>query len=274
MPGFHGYRIKSTNITEVERILRLAKANLAEASKEEYHRMLSEEIAELIDDITLGIKPRPDIPILDAAVNILNEQVSNAENYGTGTEYDLRSGVTIIPDKGFTYMLLTVSNPALEPAFAGTEGIELYTVGIGMPGDGKVQDAKNKKWERLYKRNEAAPSLLTASLTTMIQVDTSLIVFPDKATRANVRARRNLTSRLLNQYACGREIKSDRLMPLLDRALERILSNETSDTLSQMSDQLMNVLIDIDLELITKGPDTPPKQSFCNTEKSETEGLG
>lgn len=257
MREFHGYRIKSTNITEVERTLRAAKMNLAEAAKEEYHRMLSEEVAELVDDVTLGVKPRPNITILDAAVNILNEQVSNAENIGTGTEFDLRSGVTIIPDKGYTYMLLSVSNQALEPAFAGTEGIEPYTVGLGMTDGSDEQDARSKKWERLYKRSESNPSLLTASLTTMIQVDPKLLTFPDKKERASIRARRNLTSRLLNQYACGREIKSDRLMPLLDRALARILTDETSAVLVQMTEQLMSILVDIDIDLITKDPNAP-----------------
>ena len=262
MQQFHGYRIKSTNIETVEKTLRAAKENLAEAAKEAYHRFLGEEVAELVDDITLGIRQRPGISILDAAIQQLNQRVSTAENLSTMTEYDLRSGVTIIPDKGYTYLLFTAANPTLEKAFADAQGIEDYTVGLGPNAENTEEgSARAKKWERLCKRTTDNPALLTATLTSKINVDPSILVFPDKEMRAGIRARRNLTSRYLNQYACGQEIKREQLMPLLDKALERILSDDASEQLRQMTERLSNILIDITPELIMKDPSSPAEQA-------------
>lgn len=258
MKQFHGYRIKTTNIGTVENTLRAAKRNLAEASKEAYHRFLGEEIAELVDDVTLNIRQRPNISILDAAVKILNEKVSAAESRSTMTEYDLRSRATIIPDKTYTYLLFIASNPTLEKAFADTAGIEDYSVGLDPNAENTGEDSvRAKKWERLCKRTEEAPSLLIAPLTSQIKVDPSILVFPDKETRASIRARRTLTSRYLNQYASGEKIMQDQLMPLLDKALERILSEEATEQLEQMKNQLCNMLIDITMDLVMRDPNAP-----------------
>ena len=78
MSQFLGYRIKSTNIKKLETILLAAKLNLKEAAKSEYHRLLSEEITEIFDDIILGVIERPNCPIIDVAVNQLNTRISQA----------------------------------------------------------------------------------------------------------------------------------------------------------------------------------------------------
>lgn len=258
---FHGYRVKSTNITVVDETLRHAKEQLALAASEEYHRLLSEEICEVVDDIAMNIKARPnDISLLDLAVNRLNERISYAETHGTGTEYDLRSGVSIIPDKGYTYLVLTTWNPALEPAFAATEGIEPYTVGLGVTmGDTEEQDARAKKWERLYKRNPDNPAIMMATLTSLMQVDPNKLTFPSVEDRAKVRARRQLTSHWLNQYANGNSITGDVLMPLLDKALTKMLSDEVERDLNMMTDRLKTILPELTLELLTcvPGQQTP-----------------
>lgn len=256
---FLGYRIKSTNIAKVEAVLRDAKSNLASAASEEYHRFLSEEVCELVDDIAMNIKPRPtNMTILEAATQSLNRSISAAESLNTGTEYDLRSGVSIIPDKGYTYLLLTAWNPLLPQVFGKTEGIEPYTVGLGVsPNSDEERDVRGKKWERLFRRTQAEPALLTATLTNMMQVEPKMLVFPEKKDRAYVRARRALTARLLNQYANGESISSERLMPLMDKALAKVLDDECAEELDKMAAQLMNILVDINLTLITTLPEDP-----------------
>lgn len=257
MSRFWGYRIKSVNINQVESILKNAKAKIAEAASEEYHRLLGIEIATLIDDITLNIQQRPNIPIFNAAINVLNEKISRAEAIGTGTEYDLRTGVTIIPDKGYTYLMLTASNSSLIPAFESTEGIENYTVDFSIKDKTEEQSARSKKWERLWKRNEDSPAILTSSLTTQIKPDPNKLTFPSKLDRASDRARHTITSRLLNQYACGQEIKPAQLMPLLDLALERILDDDIQRELDITIDNLCRILLDISLEITMKDPREP-----------------
>lgn len=49
-------------------------------------------------------------------------------------------------------------------------------------------------------------------------------------------------------------------MPLLDKALERILSDGASEQLQQMTERLNNILIDITPELVMKDPNAPAEE--------------
>lgn len=263
MAQFLGYRIKSTNIGKVEKILRLAKVRLNDAASAEYHRLLSEEVCELVDDVTLGVCQRPEYPLLEEATNRLNNRVSRAEFSSSGTEYDLRAGVTIIPDSQYTYLILNVSNPELEKAFCDTPGIEDYKV-----NDGDVQNnamtAAAAKWDELRKRCEAQPSLLSAGLTNRMNVDPEKLTYDTPIVRAKVRARRSMTSRLLNQYACGKEIKSAELMPMMDKALEKLMDPDVQAEMDDMTAQLASTLIEITTDLVLHDPRQPAQHQDCD----------
>lgn len=256
MGMFLGYRIKSTNISRVASILQKAKANLYEGAMEEYHRLLSEEIAGVVDDITLNLMQRPPHPILDEAVSRLNAQIERAETLGTGTEYDLRAGVTVIPDKAYTYLMLTVSNPSLVEVFAKTEGIEDYTVDMTVEKENDVPSERAAKWEGLRKACGSGSISFTAALTNRMTVDTGRLTFISKESRAMDRARWNMTARLMNSYAGGQEIRGEQLMPTLDKALLRLTDCE-AEAMRDMADRLTATLIDIDLDLVTKDPRQP-----------------
>lgn len=256
MTEFAGYRIKSTNIQRVESILREAKRNLKSAAESEFHRMLSEEVCEVVDDITLNVMQRPSCSILQAAQERLNEAIGKAEMSGSGTEYDLRSGVTLIPDKEYTYIILHVSNPVLEKAFADTKGIESFKVSDEDVANG-VKTPAAMKWEELQKRCSLQPSLMSATLTNKIEADPSMLGFESPLDRAKTRARRTMTARLLNQYACGTEIRNNQLMPLLDKALTKMLTPAVQAELDGMVGQLAGTLIDVTLELVTSDPNRP-----------------
>ena len=254
MQKFHGYRSKGATASFVEQILLNAKENIRNAAQEEYHLLLSDEISQLIDDIAMNIRQRPETSILDAAVESLNHRIMEAENFNTGTEYDLRSGVQVIPDDdGYTYFIFTAANPLLEAAFASTPGMEDYTVGI-LPSEieGNRPTEQARKWDVLNKRYGNASPILSANLTSQVELDTSLIQIIDKKERAAARARRHLTTILLNRYACGKEIPNNQLMPMLDRALSRLLYEEELGELQRITDELMRILPEYDLAFIQK----------------------
>lgn len=245
-----GYRIKTTNISRVEHILKTARNALHKAAIEEYHRMLAEDIAEIVDDVTLNIRQRPQGKILDAAIQLTNERISRAEATGNGTEYDLRVGVTIVPDRGYTYLMLSASNDVLVRAFANVPGIEDYT--FSETDDRDVVTEKEAKWEELYKRYNGDTPMMNAALTTQLSVDIEKLVYPSKLERAQTRARRSLTSRILNQYACGQEIKSGQLMPLMDKALAMVCTPAMQEELEAMTAQLSTTLIDITNDIVMR----------------------
>jgi hypothetical protein len=251
-----GYRIKSNNIMEVEQILRAAKARIGLAATEAYHRFLSDEICELVDNITLGVMSRPNCPILDVAVQNLNQRISNAEATSNGTEYDLRSNVSIIPDGKYTYFILRATNPDIQEAFADIPEIEDYTIDE-KDINSEIKSKKVEKWQKLQRQSTEKPIILSAMLTTPVSVDTNLLSFKPPLERAETRARWQMTARLLNQYACGREITSDKLLPLLDKSLERLLTEEMTEAQNEMVRQLTTTLINIKLDLVLADPNKP-----------------
>ena len=256
MSQFLGYRIKSTNIKKLETILLAAKLNLKEAAKSEYHRLLSEEITEIFDDIILGASERPNCPIIDIAVNQLNTRISQAEMTNSGTEYDLRAGVTLIPDKEYTYVMLNASNAMLVKAFEDTKNIEDYKVDSKSLNNG-VKTEQAEKWDSLHKQCSKTPAILSAVLTNRMEVDPKYLSFESPVDRAKIRAQRNMINRLLNQYACGTEISNRQLMPLMDKALMRMLDDDIQEELQDMISHLATLLVDIKLDDVQRNPSEP-----------------
>lgn len=262
MKPFPGYRIRQTNLYLVEQILFEARKNLFAAAMAEYHRFLSNEVCELVDDITLGVMQRPDIPILTAAKTRLDDTIARAELSTNGTEYDLRASVSIIPQEDATYLLFNASNPALQKAFAKTRGIEDCTVSEDDVQRG-VKTEMAKKWEELRKNSETHPIILNASLANRVELDEKMLQFEEPLVRAKVRARRNMTARLMNQYACGQEIQSAQLMSVMDKALTALTEKETQLEMDDMARQLATTLIKVTHELVL----ADPKRNFDAAEK-------
>ena len=258
MSRFHGYKINTTNISKVEKLLYDARCNLALAEAEEYHRLLSDELNHLITDISLNVVPRPEVSILDAAVNILNGKIQQAETMNLGTEYDLRSGVSVMPDKDdkCVYLIFNASNASLEEAFAETEGIEDFTVEISESTE-NTESTRARKWGELQQRYRDKPILLNAALTTTVKVNPNLLRLDDKETRATVRARHHVMGHYMQMYSGGREIQPAQLMYITDLALTRLVTPEGTAEMEQKKDQLMTILTDVSLEDIMRDPKAP-----------------
>lgn len=256
MQKFHGYRVRSKNLGQIETILGRARATVHEAATEEYHRLLSDEISELVDDVAMNIRPRPDCSIREAAQSTLNQRIMDAENFSTGTEYDLRAGVQIIPEgDDYTYFILSVSNPLLEEAFASTPEIEDYTTPLETDQfKGVEATPQSAKWEAINKRYNGETPMLSASLTSVIDFDAARLRAIDKNTRAAVRARRHLTTLLLNRYACGKNIPNDQLMRMLDLAFLRLTSESETLALERTTTELLQILPDYTISDILLDP--------------------
>lgn len=248
-----GYIAKTSNIVKIESILKEARDNVHRAALKEYHRMLSEELAELVDDIALNVTARPECPLFNVAVERLNAKISGAEMSSSGTEYDLRAFVTIFPQPGATYFLLNVSNAELEKAFLKTHGVDAYKV-----SDADViadtRSEKAEKWDEIRKRSQTSPSILSASLTTRLEAEVDRITFIPPTERAQTRARRSVTSRLMNQYACGKEIRASELMPILDKALMRLEDKDVQEELREKTSSLMTLLPTITKAMVSEDP--------------------
>lgn len=260
----HGYRIKTPSVSKIETVLLAAKNNVREAADQQYHELLSEEVCTLVDGITLNIYQRPPCSIFDEAVRRLNDKINRAEMTSSGTEYDLRAGVSIIPDGNYTYLMFSANNPALEAAFASTKQIEPYAVS----GDDLNSD-EAKKWEAFCERYHRESPMLSASLTSRMSADIDKLTYASPMERAQTIARHNLTRRLLNQYACGKEIQQQDLMSTLDKALSRLVENDQMSMLNEMTMQLSSTLIEITKELVEFDPSKPKTEPIVGSEETE-----
>ncbi|NLD88489.1 MAG: hypothetical protein GX633_09600 [Clostridiales bacterium] len=273
MQKFNGYRIKGKNIEPLETVLKRARENIKEAATEEYHRLLSEEIAELVDDIVMNIKPRPDCPIVQAARSLLDQRIIDSENLNSGTEFNLCASVQIIPDgDGYTYLILSAANPIIESAFASTPGIEDYTTPLETDNlKGSEATIQSSKWMALCKKYNGESSILTATLTSRIEFDASRLRTLSKNDRASARARRHLTTLLLNRYACGRQIPNDQLMRMLDYALLRLMGEAEEIELNKITQELLGLLPDYTIDEIMRDPRAPVKENSEVEEINESE---
>ena len=274
MNRFKGYKIASDSISKVEEILKKARENVSLAAKEEYHRLLSDEIATVHDDIILGVRERPFCSILNLAVDSLNKRIITAETRNYIVEHNLKSFVTIIPDKKdkTTYVMWNSANALLEDAFASTEGIEDYSFYLDV-GDAveDSQEERKRKWGQLEKKQEGLPSMLNASLTSTVDVDTSMLVFEDKDVRASIRARHHIMNQYLQAYSFGEPVHPSTLMRYTDFVLERSLSERGEVDMEETKAKLLTILPDIELSVIQMDPNAPVITTIEPTDKEEFE---
>lgn len=250
-----GYRIKSTDIDAVMKVLGVAKKNVASAQNEEYHRLLSDEIEFVVDSIATGTIPRPSLPVIDFARARLADRIRLSECKRLRSEYSFATQVIPIPYDGYTYLLFDADNMALVEAFAATDGIEDFSVELDDEGNA-VNPAQNGRvaiWNEVRSRSDSGSSSLVGCLTSKLgEVNLSLLHFASPAERATDRARHSLMNRYLAIYSCGQEIHPYELMRFMDMALMRTYSDEAKDELHDLQMSLLRILPEITEELITK----------------------
>lgn len=243
---FEGYRIKTINVCRLEKWLNDVKKAIAAAAKEEYHRMLSEEVQHLVDNIAINAVRRPESSILIAATEILNERIRAAESINAPIEYNLSSAVSMLPEKDYIYILLDAHNETIREAFASDPAVEDYSFELDEPKD-DVPTERMKKWENLRQKDAV---VMRVMLTTQLQLDKSMLHFDDKNTRATEIARQNLTSRYVNLYAGGKQIPPEKQMMIVEQAFLRACAPDADYEIAQMRERLMQILPDITLEMI------------------------
>lgn len=251
MDKFHGYKIETNNVERLNKVLQAAKSNMTAAANELYHKLLSEEITELVDNIAMNIIARPQGSLIDVARGTLMDKIRFSEARGLPTEYNLATSIQVIPSNKVCYLMFCGTNAFLEEAFASTQGIEDYSVALkeGNEAD-NILTEREQQWLRLQKQCEAEPAILFANLSMQVSLDRSLLIFADKTERAAVRARHELTNQFINMYAAGKQIQPYELMSFMDKSLSQTLSDSTQAKQKELEMRLLNILPDITLDLL------------------------
>jgi hypothetical protein len=277
MIDINGYKISGTSVARIEKVLQEARKNIAEAETEVFAQLLSREITELIDDISMNNESRPDIPLLIAAEQKLMDKIRFAGNR-TPTEYNLEVSANILTDDKDTFVLLHTKNQTLIDAFRSTAGIMDYAVqappsALSPEFTGKQEETKEmKKWSRLRTKYGDNLMLTTMSvvLSSPVVLDEARLAFESPASRAGVRARHTITNRMLSMYASGKEILPHKLMSYMDYAYEAAMASEENQLLIEdMAIKLSTILPNITLELIKYDPRAPIETSISPAEARE-----
>lgn len=235
-----GYRIKSTDINDVMMELDIVKKKLKTLVNKTYHKLLGEEIAFLVDNISTNAIPRSETnTIYDDAVQNLEFKIGNAKKTAAPTEYNFFIHAHVMPMGEYTYIKAVCPNAAYLKAF---DKMEEYSV-----DEIEVQDKNNKKtkiWNDLHKLyGESEPMII--NLSQPVEVKKEDITYPTKKDRAQTLARHTITSQLLNQISAGQQIPPILLMPYMDLAFSMFDLQEVKTEYQNKVTQLLQIFTDL-----------------------------
>ncbi len=224
------------------------KKKVRAAGDAEYKRLLSKEVTALVDNIATGVVPRPGIPIVEEARNLLDARINTAIGRKVPTEFNMRAEVKVIiaPDLSVFYSV-TAQNRAIRTA--------IFSDGL-KPCHVKSEDSPNMAlWSELLEYEKEVPTL-NAFLYPQdtVSVNAADLTFPSVYQRANILARHRMQNIYLSAYSLEPQIPQNKLMAYLDEALEA-LSLQNSSEYRDYVCQLKAILPEITAELITKTPD-------------------
>ena len=235
----NGYKLNTTSMVELEEELREIRRKLKTLADRQYNRLLGQEIAFLVDQITLGNLNRdPKITVFDGAVGNLRHQMNNAAMRSIASPHNFHVFAHILVDDAI-YLKVISPNPAFLAAFKKYEDVSV--------SDTEAKDEKNAKtklWDRLRKKY-ADNDPCVVDLTPKPELDT--IKYPTLIERVEKEARNSVIMHLLSQYSGGEQIPQFRLMDYMNRALEALTSNEdVQREYREKIAQLEQLLVDLE----------------------------
>ncbi|NLZ69672.1 MAG: hypothetical protein GX903_11855 [Spirochaetales bacterium] len=254
-----GYKVKSEKLSEIETIMMIAKDKVANEAKRNYKLLLSREITNLVDNIALNVIQRPsnDMSILDLAINMLNERIAFASTTHTANEYDFSVFMYIMKDEtdsNITYIKLSSCSPDFKKCLNRIDGLAPYSL---TDKDVCLDNDRSEKWTQLHKMYEKYTPI-TVQLFTANEINWEIkpdtLAFFSPKDRAFVKARHNLTQKLLNQYGNNGQIPNFRFMEYLDEATSRLANEQYEDEFAHYQADLLKILPVIDEKLITSIP--------------------
>lgn len=233
-----GYRIHSTDFTDVETEIRQAKKRLEKLSNQIYQRLLGEEAGLLYDQLSLNVLQQPEgVSFLDWVVNNLNLKIQIAQQNGAATDYNFNVLVFCMALDGYTYLRVICPNKKLLKSFDKLEAYNLSAT--------ECMDKNNKKtqvWQKLCGNYDNNAAVFTLNLTPEPKPDKEKIKIPSKKERCEIQSRHDLLNHYLRQVSGGDNIPPYLLMPCMDQAMGMLLSEEATVELKERTNRLNQIL--------------------------------
>ena len=247
-----GYFIETTDGVIVEETLTEIRERMGQRATAAYQQLLEHEIEMMVDSIALGQVPRPDIPILEAAENLLLTRTRFASVNQLPTPYNFNASAHIFIYEGKTYLRLNAENNIYQKTLKGIDG--LFTCHVsdkeGMVNNGELWQAIMKKYS----------GLTPARYVQLVEwqkpeIDYSALSFRKNTVRSKYQARYSLQNKVVNMLGNNEQIPGNRLMEIIDQAMECVTKGEGFRAeMKQLERQLNATLPTITLEMIKQDP--------------------
>lgn len=253
-----GYVCEATELLLVEEAIQRLRSLILLQGHKLYTELLANEIETLFDDIALNVVPRPEIPIYDAAKQILDQRIANATGRGLLLPYNFGIQLSIYTYKERTYIRLNTNNEALVSALkkapADLKDFSLYDD----RSDNSEQKTRETIWNEIMNIYSDGRDPLFVQIFACTGADPDWKKISDKfhsrTQRAELRVRHQQTSQLINLLGMGQQIPPHKMMPYFDEAIMHLSDNAVTADAKRMMPQVLQSIINITEELVKHDP--------------------
>ncbi len=252
-----GYKAETTDLLEVEELLHRLQELILVQGRKLYTELFADEIETLCDEISFNVVPRPNIPVYDAARQVLDQRVSNATGRGLPLPYNFNVQTLVYTLKGAVYIRVVSNN---EKLLAKLKKAPSGLIDFSARDDGNTH-AEETVWNEIMEiyTGRQKPLVYQVFACEGVEPEWKRISehFHSRAERADVRVRYQLTNSLLNMIGMGQQISPHKLMPYFDEALGYLDNPAIKADANRMKMQALQSVINITEELVMQDPNAP-----------------
>jgi hypothetical protein len=253
-----GYVCEAGDLLAIEETIQKLRDLITIQGHKLYTELFAKEIELLFDDVALNVVPRPQIPIYDAAKQMLDQKIGNATGRGLLLPYNFGIQISIYSYKGHTYIRLNTNNErlirALKKAPAGLKDYSLF--------DDRQDNAEQKSRETVWNEimeaysGDRTPFSQHIFACEGVNPDWKKISekFSSRTQRAELRVRYQQTNQLINLIGMGQQIPPHKMMPYFDEALLYLSDDAVVADAKRLMPQALQSVINITEELVKHDP--------------------
>ena len=243
-----GYLIHSTQLSDVEDIVRQAKQAVSEKANEIYRHLLVREIEAIVDDIALNICRRPEKQsILQAAQFALDNKIRYAAARQTASIYNFQVFAHLLSIGKDIYIQFGAASAPFHEALDKVNELDQQPSDPDSPAFQQI----SKLLEKLQGNEPPIGLPIYSGMAVMKPADPSALLFAPPSSRAEILARHTMSNRLLESVACGREIQNYQLMRYMDTVFELLDHPQVQSEIRLIQQELTRLLPVITSDMIT-----------------------
>lgn len=243
----YGVKVDSTNITQIEAVLKEMKLLVHLRAQKLYADLLSKEIEILVDEIVRGMHENDNISsVFDAAVSLLNTKIAIAIAKGIDTEYNFSVAANILTYQKQTYIQIATCNHDLYEHMIDVKAVSVTDVSIDDGVDQETREKRYDMWEKIiaeYKDHSCMiVKMFPLSNNAFERPEFEQLHFNTPIQRAEVLARHQITNQLLHMYAGNGDVPPHKLMEYMDQAQLKLFDPQVVELTDQYKSDLLKFL--------------------------------